>query len=155
MTPIKRVTLVPKPGRRKPTQELNVEWVRGNYARFPKKALRIAMLLASLENDGHIELHHWARAQEITERWRTSLHELDRQVNEISCQDTDEMEEKILNLLAKKEQALTAREVSQGVRGLDTAEATKKLDLLVKSGDVESERIGKKVVYKLMASVDM
>lgn len=48
----------------------------GNYTRFAEKALRIAMLFASLENDGHIELRHLARAQRITERWRQSLHYL-------------------------------------------------------------------------------
>ncbi|NTW00760.1 MAG: DUF3987 domain-containing protein, partial [Oscillochloris sp.] len=39
----------------------------GNYARFAEKALRVAMLLASLSNEGRIELRHWARAQQIAE----------------------------------------------------------------------------------------
>ncbi|CAA9265923.1 MAG: hypothetical protein AVDCRST_MAG93-2409, partial [uncultured Chloroflexia bacterium] len=39
----------------------------GNYTRLHAKALRVAMLLASLENGGRIELRHWARAQQIAE----------------------------------------------------------------------------------------
>lgn len=48
----------------------------GNYARFAEKALRVAMLMASLENNGVIEMRYWARAQQITESWRADLHNL-------------------------------------------------------------------------------
>lgn len=45
-----------------------------SYARLPEKALRVAVLLASLENGGRIEVRHWARAQQIAESWRACLH---------------------------------------------------------------------------------
>jgi hypothetical protein len=38
----------------------------GSYTRLSDRALRIAALLASLENGGQIELPQWAKAQEIT-----------------------------------------------------------------------------------------
>ncbi len=59
-----------------------------NYTRFAKKALRVAILLASLDDrgagpvfSGVIELRHWARSQAIAERWRQSLHNLYMQLN--------------------------------------------------------------------------
>jgi Protein of unknown function (DUF3987) len=53
----------------------------GSYTRLSDRALRIAALIASLENGGRIELSQWARAQEIAESMRRNLHELYRQVN--------------------------------------------------------------------------
>ena len=61
-----------------------IEDFDGNYARFHEKALRIAALFASINNFKSIKLNHWAKAQEITERWRIGLHELHRQVNDIN-----------------------------------------------------------------------
>jgi len=63
------------------TWRSKIEEFDGNYARFHEKALRIAALFASINDFDTIELNHWARAQEITERWRVSLHELYRQIN--------------------------------------------------------------------------
>src|SRR5215469_2882619 len=58
------------------------EDIDGNYGRFSTLALRMSGLFASLENDGHIQMRHWARAQTITERMRASLHRLIECVNE-------------------------------------------------------------------------
>lgn len=57
-------------------------YIAPSYASLPTSGLRIAMLLASLEGGNRIELKHWARAQQITERWRESLHNLIDQVDE-------------------------------------------------------------------------
>ena len=60
----------------------------GSYTRLSDRALRIAALLASLENGDHIELRQWAKAQDIAEMMRRNLHELYHQVNtqhEHSC----------------------------------------------------------------------
>jgi uncharacterized protein DUF3987 len=58
------------------------ETMYGSYGRFSEKALRAAMLLASLENEGHIEMKHWAKSQEIAEGWRKDLHEFRKQTEE-------------------------------------------------------------------------
>ena len=63
------------------TSRSKIEDFDGNYARFHEKALRIAALFASINDCDTIELNHWAKAQEITERWRVSLHELYWQTN--------------------------------------------------------------------------
>lgn len=46
------------------TEGGNPDW-DGNYRRFAEKALRVASPLASIENQGLIELRHWARGQAI------------------------------------------------------------------------------------------
>jgi Protein of unknown function (DUF3987) len=53
----------------------------GSYIRLPETALRIAILMASLENNNLVEIRHWARAQELAELLRLSLHEMYSQVN--------------------------------------------------------------------------
>lgn len=70
----------------------------GSYVRLAETAMRIAVLLASLSNDNHIELKHWAKAQELTEILRANLHELYAQVNtsEVAPTLTKTIEEKII-----------------------------------------------------------
>jgi hypothetical protein len=58
------------------TRTLELDDLDPSYSRFPMKAMRVALLFASLEGSMHIEMRHWARAQAITERWRANLHNL-------------------------------------------------------------------------------
>lgn len=121
----------------------------GSYARFPEKALRIAMLLASLENDGVIELSHWARAQEITERWRRDLHNLVAGLNDQGPSKAEEDENKVFRQLIRlcaKSGKVTARQIGQHIHGMDTATAERYLDILVRSGAVKRE-LGQNTVY--------
>jgi len=46
------------------------------YSRAHEKALRVAMLLASIEGHDTITLPYWQEAQCLVEDWRTNLHEL-------------------------------------------------------------------------------
>lgn len=122
----------------------------GNYARFPEKALRIAMLLASFENQGRIEMRHWARAQAITERWRANLHSLIEQVNEQEIPTRQRTnEDRVLHVLEKASTLLTAREVAQNVRGLSTPEVAIILEALVLSGDVQKVTGGRTIRYQV------
>ena len=85
----------------------------GNYARFAEKALRVAMLMASLDDtaNGTIQLRHWARAQSIMERRRTDLHALVNQVNAKPDAKQDQEERALTRI--RKDGAMTAREVGQ------------------------------------------
>src|SRR5579885_3382020 len=56
--------------------KLGHEDFNGSYVRLAETAMRLAVLLASLSNNNHIELRHWAKAQELTEILRANLHEL-------------------------------------------------------------------------------
>lgn len=123
----------------------------GSYARFAEKALRISMLLASLENGGVIEMRHWARAQEITEHWRRDLHNLVGSLNEQGPSRAQEDEERVLrqlNRLCSKSGRCTARQISQHIHGMDTAVVERYLDALVRSG-VATKETGKNTNYYL------
>jgi hypothetical protein len=57
------------------------ERLNSNYIRFPDMALKIAMVLASLENGNKMDMRHWARGQAVVERWRRDLHSLMSQLS--------------------------------------------------------------------------
>jgi Protein of unknown function (DUF3987) len=120
----------------------------GSYVRFPEKALRIAMLLASLENAGRIEHRHWARAQEICERWRADLHTLFSLLSEAGPVESELLEEKVLRIVELLG-LVTVREVKQRVRGADTMKIRGILDGLVQAGTLEAVGTGRTVRYRL------
>jgi len=124
----------------------------GNYARFAEKALRVAMLLASLEHGDVITLPVWARAQSIAERWRRSLHELYAQANEPPPSEQAKHEEHAMAIIARIGES-TPNEVRRYMRGLSNAEVTVILEGLANSGAlvrVAETRKGK-VRYALAA----
>lgn len=97
---------------------------RGSYGRLPIKAIRLAALFASLENNNVIEMRHWAKAQEIAERWRKSLHELYRQVNhsELEPSYAKRVEEKVLRCVEKLQgqgKPPTVRDLSRYIKEVD------------------------------------
>jgi len=105
----------------------------GNYARFAEKALRVAMLLASLEHGDRITLAVWARAQGIAERWRRSLHELYAQANEPPASEQVHKEEEAMRIITKLGDA-TAAEAARYVWGMSSAEMVSILEGLVSAG---------------------
>lgn len=112
----------------------------GSYSRFAEKALRIATLLASLENDGRIELRHWIKAQCIAERWRRGLHSLYNQVNTPEPSEDVAREEKITSIVGKLGQC-TAAKVRLYIERLSIVEVTGTLESLADAGVID--RIGK------------
>ena len=125
----------------------------GNYARNAEKALRVAMLLASLENQGRIERRHWARAQAIAEGWRYELHSLvDGLASHHAANSREqESEEKVIRVVARGV-PMTAREVGLYAH-LSSAEANQILEHLTRMGEVSAEKIGKALRYASVASV--
>jgi len=76
------------------------------YGRFHEKAIKIAMLLAVSDwvrmakgNPLVIQSHHWARAQEITEGYRSSLHRMIEDASTPVENEDDELLEKIVTRL--------------------------------------------------------
>jgi hypothetical protein len=76
------------------------------YGRMHEKAIKIAMLLAASDwarmakgNLLTIQLHHWARAQEITEGYRASLHRMIEDASTPVENEDDELVEKIVTRL--------------------------------------------------------
>lgn len=124
----------------------------GNYARLPEKALRVAMILASFENDDLIEMKHWARAQQIAEGWRTNLHNLYTQVinkaKPPEAKERLEWEDKILALIANKGPR-TIREMCQGLSGMDTKTANDTVKQMVEAGYLDSFKSGRTDRYAI------
>lgn len=114
----------------------------GNYARMAEKALRIAALLASLDNAGRVTLPYWARAQAITEDWRAGLHRLYSQINEPPPSQDEEHEEKLLQVITKHGPS-TAAEAARFVRGLSSGAAAHLLDGMVNAGELQSSKTQK------------
>jgi hypothetical protein len=83
------------------------------YIRAHEKALRVAMLLASLHGEDHITLPYWAEGQVIVEQWRQSLHELVATVaaHEPLSREA-RLEERILSMLLRAG-SMTKRQLQQ------------------------------------------
>lgn len=121
----------------------------GNYNRLPEKALRVAALLASLENNSRIEMRHWHRAQAIAETWRQNLHNLyDQTVEESDTPKLVAMEDKICRLIADKGPR-TIRELVQGIHGLDSGQAKVLTKTLCDTGFLALIKDGRAERYRL------
>lgn len=115
----------------------------GNYSRLPEKALRVAMLLASLENNERIEMRHWARAQRIAEDWRRNLHNLYQQTIDTTGETKlIASEDRIMSYIAEKGPR-TIRELCQGIWGLDSNGAKTVVRSLVDAGFLMIVRDGR------------
>ena len=113
----------------------NPDW-DGNYSRFAEKALRVAALLASIENRGAIELRHWARGQAVAERWRAGLHNVYIAVNSGAASPQALIEEKILRIVRKLGQA-TVRDVLTYSRDLTSLACSTTMEAMAKVGVLE------------------
>lgn len=133
--------------------ELQIHDLDGSYVRFPEKCLRIAMLLASLENGGVIELRHWAKGQEIVEAWRLGLHRLYEQINAAEASPEQQFTEKIMRQVALRG-PLTARELRQAIYGLSADLANSLLAELVAAGELEEAPAGRTTRYRLPVADD-
>ena len=119
----------------------------GNYARMSEKALRVATLLASLDNQGAVTLPYWARAQAITEEWRAGLHNLYNQINQAGLSEEGENEEKILSLITRLKEP-TRRELKQ-FSNLSYSALDPIISDLIRAGEIEKTTTGKTERYAL------
>ncbi len=127
------------------TQQNTSTDLDGNYARFSEKALRIAMLLASVDNNNVIEMRHWARAQQIAERWRRNLHALIDQLQGTETQSREaELEDKVMQVLQQMGQATIRDLRSSHLRSYSTDELERVLDSMERHGRVTAELNRKK-----------
>lgn len=127
----------------------NLTDLDGNYSRLPEKALRVAMLLASLENNNRIEMRHWWRGQQVAEVWRRNLHNLyDQVVGNAEEPRTVELEQRIMNMITEKG-PLTKRELYTYIRGLDSHQSNILLDTMVKAGLLEVNKDGRAERFKI------
>jgi putative DNA primase/helicase len=108
----------------------------GSYARFPAKALRIAALLASLEDQDKIYLRHWHRGRAIAERWRASLHRLAHQLQQqIPVETREQTVEHLIERALRRLGSRSIRELKQDTHAT-YSEINKVIDMMLKVGVV-------------------
>lgn len=127
----------------------------GSYVRLAIKALRIAALIASLENHGTIEMQHWALAQELAEKMRVSLHELYEQANNPEEEATKEAraEDKILELVQKleaKQGPPSANELKDYLKSMDRVSIDKMCKALAQTGKLKSVQTKRTTRYSFV-----
>lgn len=123
-----------------------------SYGRYHDKALRVALLLASLAGDTTISIQHWSYAQQIVETWRANLHTLTGTI-EGTADPQRKHEEKILAFLFRTGRA-TGRDIGRAVRSLPTPELQKLLVSLVKTGYLTEATEGRFHYYQLTPEED-
>ena len=126
-----------------PRQGLD-ERLRGNNGRFPVLTMKLSLILTLMDwvEDGakgtpRISLAHWARAQMLTEEYRTSAHHL---LAEINVSQDLKNEQKILDFIvrAQKDKPPTKREIHRGTGIKNRKDAYAAVDALIESGVLES-----------------
>ena len=127
-------------------QDVELAQFRSYYSRLRDKTLRIATLFAAQQNCSAIELRHIARAQQIAEQLRLSIHQLAAHPGQCSQPDTN-IDEKILRVMLRKDIPLTAREVSIFIWNVTPDEAKERLELLTQKGIVKKREGGHTVRY--------
>lgn len=133
-----------------------------SYARLADIALKVAMLLASLENNNQMTLAHWYRGQQFAERCRKSLHclifQLDAGSNALEHHPGyDQLDDAVMDVLTKKlprGEKASARQIAQWgntlLRKAGSPEVRKILDELVDGGgNVVREGNGRAALYGL------
>lgn len=121
-----------------------------SYGRLHTKALRIALLLASLGGHDEIRIEHWAYGQAVAEQWRANLHNLYSQIaQDIPLSKEEKQEQAIIRYLARAGQA-TAREIQQFCNLRESASLKRTLAALEATGQLVSEQHGRTVRYGLL-----
>lgn len=134
------------------TMRLENDDLASSYGRFANRALRVATLLASLENDGYIDIRHWSRAQHIAEGWRYSLHNLVDEIAQSTPKKAKTLEDRVMRVLHNSNTPFTVRTIAQKVDPSMTEEIRKVLDGLVQKNIAICANQGKTTVY---SSVDV
>jgi hypothetical protein len=119
------------------------------YGRLHDKALRVAMLLASLQGKTALAMNHWAYAQQVTEKWRIMLHQVVAMASEGQPVTREEqLEQRIESQLARYE-TMTGRDIHRHVKGFSSREITNSLEALLKAERIVSESTGRTLRYRI------
>lgn len=125
------------------------EALEGSYTRFAVQAIKVAMLLATMDSDSpevHLELRHYATAQQMVETWRAMMHIVWRQEMKI---DEERLAEKIVAKLRQfAPNGLTGRQLQQQLNKPSKA-VHEVLSLLQDAGQVQSTKQGQKILWSV------
>jgi len=134
------------------------ERYKATYGRLPDMALKIAMLLASLENNDQMDMRHWARGQQIAERWRTGFHVLVNQLTRGGELKTyGALEEKVIEEMTAKlkpGEKVNSRRVAQlgssALRQAGSPEVRKVLNELADAGQIGKSGQSRTALYWIL-----
>jgi putative DNA primase/helicase len=129
------------------------EDLRPWYGRAHEKALRIAMLLASVDGETVITLPYWQEAQALLEMWRESLHTLVARIEASSDMSPQgrrkaKIERRIEGLLALNG-SMTARAMQKHLKGVASEELSSVLRSMTDIGNLVADKHGKKILYRI------
>lgn len=117
----------------------------GSYGRLPDLAINMAILMASLENNNHIELRHWARAQELAEILRINLHQLYDQIGSKGEESNgSKMDEAILHEIKQLKKDFTLPILMNRrtkLKKYGIMEVSLRIDGMVKAGVLTKETV--------------
>jgi hypothetical protein len=128
----------------------------GNYIRYPELAMRIAVLIASLNNDNVITMDHWRFAQNVTEKWRKDLHRLYYQSlpdNKSTTSLVNESPEDRVHGIILVRGPITAREIQQQT-GLQSSSVAGMISNLQEKGKIIAYPKGRTTLYQVIPSFD-
>jgi len=108
----------------------------GSYGRFAEKAMRVAILITSLAGDDEISLGAWARAQNVAETWRKSLHNLMSHLEKESPSQERKDMDKILSIIERFPDGATPGKLSQYDRKHSTSEIADLCYRMEKDGSI-------------------
>ena len=124
------------------------------YARAHEKALRVAMLLASVQGETMITLPYWQEAQTLMEDWRTDMHRLVGTIQRGEpgtpmSRRQRQLEQRIERLLSLSG-GMTARELQRTIQTVTSEELRKSLESMAKNEILRSVKMGRKTLYLIL-----
>jgi hypothetical protein len=120
--------------------------LRPNYGRFPTMAVKVAMVLAvmdSAELPVVVSLAHYARAQQIVEGWRASLHHIWEQ----QAETEDETNARRIYDWIRQHGSATSRLLQQRLH-IHARPVREALQVLEESGQVERREQGRTTIWR-------
>lgn len=123
----------------------------GNYIRYPELAMRIAVLMASLNNEDAITMDHWAFGQNTTEKWRNDLHRLYYQSLPDNKSATSSLkkgpEDRVFGIILDRG-PITSREIQQQT-GIQSNSVAVLISTLQEKGKIIAYPDGRTTVYQV------
>lgn len=114
--------------------------LQGNYGRMPTQALKVALQLALIDWAGQAEGNplviregHWARAQEISEKWRASLH---LAYQDVTRSKEERLQDEIAHQLRRSPSGLTVRDLQRSTRAPKAKDVQDAINVLIDAGMV-------------------
>ena len=130
--------------------------LQGNYGRMPAQALKVALSLALIDWAGQAEgnplvirIGHWARAVEIAEEWRASLH---RTYQDVTRSKEERLQDEIAHQLRRSPSGLTVRDLQRITRAPKAKDVQDAINVMIDAGMVVGLQGSRIALYQWVAT---